>query len=89
MQKNIGVCCYTGRQIDLRISAPKAGTARLTFQVRCPPSLHWQLLALGFVGFRVLGVGFTIACGYQCKTSAKLLYPGLCSLTGAAMGSRS
>ena len=33
MQKNIGVCCYTGRQIDLRISAPKAGTARLTFQV--------------------------------------------------------
>jgi hypothetical protein len=74
MQKNIGVCCYTGRQIDLRISAPKAGTARLTFQVRC---LLVQLLALGFVG------------GYQCKTSAKLLYPGLCSLTGAAMGSRS
>jgi hypothetical protein len=86
MQKNIGVCCYTGRQIDLRISAPKAGTARLTFQVRCP---SLQLLALGFVGFRVLGVGFTIVCGYQCKTSAKLLYPGLCSLTGAAMGSRS
>jgi hypothetical protein len=86
MQKNIGVCCYTGRQIDLRISALKAGTARLTFQVRC---LLVQLLALGFVGFRVLGVGFTVVCGYQCKTSAKLLYPGLCSLTGAAMGSRS
>jgi hypothetical protein len=86
MQKNIGVCCYTGRQIDLRISAPKAGTARLTFQVRCH---GLQLLALGFVGFRVLGVGFTIVCGYQCKASAKLLYPGLCSLTGAAMGSRS
>ena len=33
MQKNIGVCCYSGRQIDLRISAPKAGKARLTFQV--------------------------------------------------------
>jgi len=78
MQKNIGVCCYTGRQIDLRISAPKAGTARLTFQVRCLLVLvQFKLLALGFVG------------GYQCKTSTKLLYPGLCSLTGAAMGSRS
>ena len=70
------MCCYTGRQIDLRISAPKAGTARLTFQLRCL-LVRFKLLALGFVG------------GYHCKTSAKLLYPGLCSLTGAAMGSRS
>ena len=37
MQMNIGVCCYTGRQIDLRISAPKAGKARLTFQVGSIP----------------------------------------------------
>ena len=47
-----------------------------------------QLPALGFAGFRVLGVGFTIVYGCPCKTSAKLLYLGLCSLTRAAMGSR-
>jgi len=34
MQKNIRVCCYTGRQIDLRFSRPNAGKARLTFQER-------------------------------------------------------
>ena len=34
MQKNIRVCCYTGRQIDLRFSRRNAGKARLTFQVR-------------------------------------------------------
>ena len=83
MQMNIGVCCYTGRQIDLRISAPKAGTARLTFQVRCNCQL-WG--SQGFVC--TLGVGFTIVYGCPCKTSAKLLYLGLCSLTRAAMGSR-
>ena len=32
LQRNLGVCCYTVRQVDSKISAPKAGTARLTLK---------------------------------------------------------
>ena len=45
----MGGCYYTGRQMDLRISAPKAGKARLTFQLEVGSESHYDLW--GYQGF--------------------------------------
>ena len=91
---------WIGRSIAPRLirMTPGAQTdAQAARALRVEPALgstqgelgfRFKLLDLGLVMFRVPGAAFTTAPGCQCKTSAKLLNFGLCSLMRAAMGSR-